>query len=163
MSIGKRLVHMLSIDLVVCMTVISIVVVLLGYQARNTKTMIMSVVAAAEVLGELRTPMSTYYAINGEWPADREALQSYLPGKWTGTIADMSDGALIANGAITVRVRRVSPDANMLTLHPAAPAGDPLGPVKWVAGSQSTTDGWTVAGEDHTTFSENKILNMIKQ
>jgi hypothetical protein len=161
MSIVKKMFYMYSIDLVVCMVVIAMVVVLLGYQAQKTRTVIMGVAATSEIMGSLRVPMSTYYAIHGEWPPDREALKPYLPGRWPGSVATTSDEALIANGAITARVRRVT-GANMLTIHPAVRAGDPLGPVTWVAGRQSMTKGWDVIGEDRTTFSENKILQALK-
>ena len=160
MSIGKRLLYMVSIDLVVSIFVLAIVVSVFAYQAKDIRTKILVMADTVGMIGELRAPSMTYHAINGEWPKDGEALGPYLPGTWAGR-PDRGDEARIENGAITVRMRRI-PDANMITIHPAVPAGEPLGPVIWVAGRHSASKDWTVIGEDHTTFPEHKIIHILK-
>jgi hypothetical protein len=160
MSIGKRLLYMFSIDFLVSIAVIAVVVGLFGYQAQKTRTLILGVAATTGALEDMRIPILTYYAIHGEWPTDREALRSYVAGRWK-RYTTQTDEVLVGNGALTFRALK-GPAANMLTIHPAVPLGDPLGPVIWVAGSHSRTESWAVIGEDHTTLAENKILHALK-
>lgn len=104
------------------------------------------VVAVAETAGLYRAPLSAYYALHGQWPTDMDQVRDLLPdadrhGKNYETGID--------NGTLAVRLKGFN-EGRALTMRPAVPSGDPLGPVHYVVRS-SPSPGWIVAGDDHTT------------
>jgi hypothetical protein len=67
----------------------------------------------------------------------------------------------IIGGAIDISLQRQL-TGKTLTLHPAVPIDEPLGPVKWVAGGKRP-DGWSIMGEDHTTVETGYILKALQR
>lgn len=131
----------------------------------------MAIVSAGpiEAASNLKTDISTYYALYGEWPEDKGALLELFPEK-ENYYEDMEfadkgyrsqRSHTIVRGAIDVSINKLQGN-NIVTLRPAVPAEDPLGPVKWVAGGQVQAEGWTIIGEDHTTVEERYIRKELK-
>jgi hypothetical protein len=119
------------------------------------------VAAAAEALHQLRTPLSAFYAIHGAWPDDIEQLRKMFPAETPHHLFSMTSDITISGGALNAYVRRGVP-GKVLTLRPAVPTRDPLGPVKWVAGKHSSA-GWTVLGRDSTDVDDAFIPRSLKR
>ncbi len=151
-------------DVLGCLMIIVVVVALIASTIDMNMKGATSAAATAEAVCFWRDYIMAYHALHGEWPESMEDLKPFLrePGpeqdefkEDSGTNEEirLSGGALdlVIGGALKGEV---------LTVHPAVPAGDPLGPVKWVAG-RSAPEGWTVIGEYHTTVEEKYILPAV--
>jgi len=154
--------YYIVIELLVSITVIAVcaTVIMSGFE-RMQKMVIVSA-ASAETLMNYRTPFSVYYALQGEWPKDREDLRSMFPKQAETMTSSFAEVIKIENGVIDIRLRKQLP-GQVLSLHPAVPTQDPLGPVKWVVSAKSSTPGWSVSGQDHTTVAEEYIAKVLKQ
>lgn len=162
MKIRPGLGFYFTVDFIVTIVVISVVLSAIVSAINESRKSIEVAAASAEVLGIYRVPLSTYYALNGEWPTSMEELQQMIPEKAKNTTLSLAENVRITQGAITVDMRkRLS--GKTLTIHPAVLAGDPFGPVKWVAGGRSLSPGWTVVGDDGTTVDEKYIGWLLKR
>lgn len=141
--------YFLTVDVAVTIIVLSCVVAALALAVTRGRKLVEVSVAAVEVLGSYRTPLSVQYALQGRWPAGPDDLRDSAPrdGIWTGS--ERLKRLVVDQGGLTVPLRGPLAGERM-TLHPAVPSDDPLGPVCWSAGP-SGARGWTVAGPDHTT------------
>lgn len=151
-----------TVDLSVTIAVIACVVSLFVSTINESRKKVEVASATAEIMGIYRTPMSIYYALHGAWPKDNEELQDMFPEQARKLILSMSENIRIADGAITIDMRRRLVGKS-ITLHPAVPAQDPLGPVKWVAGPKSLSRDWAMAGADHTTVDGDYISRILKR
>ncbi len=151
-----------TVDLSVTIVVIACVVSMILSTINESRKVVETTAATAEVMGIYRAPLSTYYALHGAWPKDNEELQEMFPGPAWKPVFSMAGNVRILDGAITFdMLRRLS--GKSITLHPAVPAQDPLGPVKWVAGPKSLSRDWAMAGVDHTTVDDDHIFRILKQ
>jgi len=149
-------------DFIVTIAVIATVVTLIVSTIKESRKSVEVAAASAEVMGLYRAPLSTYYAVNGEWPMTIEELQEMFPEKVDKMTYTMARNVRIAEGAITVDLRRQL-SGETLTLHAAIPAQDSLGPVKWVAGPKRFEPGWAMIGEDRTTVDDKYIARTLKR
>lgn len=91
-----------------------------------------------------------YHALTGQWPEKDEDLEHLNA---AGLVLDAPDDRFIdrvtvENGACHFAYK-TGLTGKTLTLRPAVPAEDPLGPVIWVAGD-SVKKGWSLSGPDRT-------------
>lgn len=102
-----------------------------------------------------------YHAIHGTWPennvqaADFGWADDYPAGK-NGYIEKL----VIENGAIHQYFNDELP-GKIITLRPAVPAEDDLGPIIWICGDRPAGQ-WQVFGEDRTNISEQYIHRHLK-
>jgi type II secretory pathway pseudopilin PulG len=151
-----------TVDFIVTVTVIAVVVAIIVSAVRESRKSMEVAAASAEVMGVYRMPFSTYYALNGEWPMSSEDLRDLLPARMANITLSMVANVRVTEGAITFDLLRQL-SGKTLTLHPAVPAQDSLGPVKWVAGGKCLSPGWTMAGDDRTTVEDTYIARTLKQ
>ncbi|TRZ50210.1 hypothetical protein D4S03_07115 [bacterium] len=149
-------------DIAVTITVIATVVSMIVSTFNDSRKTIETASATAEVLGIYRVPVSAYYALHGEWPKDIEELAKMFPERSQKPPMSLAENIQLADAAITFAFRGVAANQT-LTIHPAVPAQDPFGPVKWVAGAKSLSDDWTMIGNDRTTVESKYMLRIIKQ
>jgi len=152
-----------TVELIVVTAVIATVLSQLISTVDQSLKRVDVVAASAEVLDGNKTFLSVFYALKGEWPKDNEELQtSFSIPDWSNRHdSRLVDNVKIRNGAVDITFgpqRKLS--GRIITIHPAVPVDDPLGPVKWVVGPRSLTSGWMVVGEDHTTV-DNELIPMI--
>jgi type II secretory pathway pseudopilin PulG len=160
--IFRRISVFIFTDLLVTVLVIAAAAAVLLSAIRHTLNVVRVTASAAEVMGYYRADLSAYYALQGEWPKDREELRALFPHQPAIFNADADKNVRITGGAIDIRLQRQLA-GKILTLHPAVPIDDPLGPVKWVAGSGSGSDGWSIIGDDHTTVQREYIMNILQR
>ncbi|MDA8141695.1 MAG: hypothetical protein M0036_23880 [Desulfobacteraceae bacterium] len=111
---------------------------------------------SAQILSALgSTPkieMAVYHALTGDWPQNIEQVQSQ---PWS-LVRDLSTSSDRALQAITIKektlvVQMTAPfEGHVVTVRPAVPERDPLGPVVWFAGTPLHGDGWHIEGMDQT-------------
>lgn len=114
------------------------------------------VAAVSETISQYRPAVSAYYALHGEWPRDIDAVRDLLPPlpELRRTANRIVAADQITDGAINIQVSLYSDEGkpSILTIRPATPQDDPLGPVRFVVGPWQKLDGWIAAGVDHTTI-----------
>jgi len=130
--------------------------------------------AALGALGSgSRTYISVYHAVNGNWP--RDGHQAILFGNdfddlmnddFSEFAVSVKNGAIrndsgdftisIENGAMHVVMNKYL-KGKIISLRPAVPKDNPLGPVAWFAASPLRPSDWTVAGQDKTTVDYSHI------
>lgn len=162
MSKRPHLEYYFTIDNMVSILVIVCVIAALTMSITRARKLVETSAAAVEIMTTHRTPVSVLFALRGEWPKDLGDLRRSFPvsGNWSAS-PRMKDLRL-EGGAMTVSLR--GPLAGeRLTVHPAVPSDDPLGPVRWVAGAHGHRNDWAVAGEDHTTVKDSFIPALLKQ
>ncbi len=155
----------LSMDVLGSLMIIVIVVALIASTIVLNMKGATSAAATGEAVGIWRNQIAAYYALHGEWPESIDDLKSIMPEPNPELEEVYEDRGInkeirISGGALDLVIGGGALEGEVLTVHPAVPAGDPLGPVKWVAG-RSTPEGWTVIGEDHTTVEEKYILPVV--
>jgi len=152
-----------TVELIVVIVVIATVVSLLLSTATESLKRVDVIAATAEVLGGNKTALSVFYALKGEWPKDQQEIDTILfISKRDGRQqTDLVDNVIIRNGALDVSLRRRL-SGQIITIHPAVPVDNPLGPVKWVVGANSISSGWKAAGEDRTTVESELIPGILK-
>lgn len=103
---------------------------------------------------KMKWDMVLSHALHGDWPKnDQEALkdgwaQEYYSEKYSNLKA-----AAIENGAAHFQLFSGNKNSNkILTIRPAVPASDSLGPVVWICGKPAKPSLWTIAGMDKTTI-----------
>ncbi len=144
------------IDVTTTVFVIIVVVALIGSTFPTNIKSITATAAGSDAVSHWRNYIMAYHALYGEWPESREDLSQFIvQGEeyQSGVTREIrfSGGAmdLILGGRL---------DGEVLTVHPAVPAGDPGGPVRFVTGNSVSPEEWTVTGEDHTTVDTQYII-----
>jgi type IV pilus assembly protein PilA len=147
--------HMIAI-LVLC-TVMAVAIKI--YLPYRQKARLSHVVGGSPFL-EMRAQMMLYRALHGEWPQNNRQLASL---GWWFTFENISEfesediaDATIENGAIHFTLGKTF-KGQIVTLRPAVPANDPLGPVIWICGNREPTSEWIVYGVDRTTVEDRFI------
>jgi len=155
-------------DFLFSITLIFVLMSIAMNEYSEARKMVVVSAGVEEAASNLKTDMSVYYALHGEWPAGYEELAEQFPNRKDGynDLSSLKRGYSkyshnITHGAIDVKIARLEGN-NVVTLHPAVPIEDPLGPVKWVAGSGGHLAGWNIAGEDHTTVDEKYLNRTLK-
>lgn len=152
----------ITVDILITALVIACLAAVLTSSIDHTRKLVEISAAAVEVMSSYRTPVSVQYALHGEWPTGEEELRQWFPSdrKWITSARFEHLG--LDGGAMTVDLR--PPLAGeRLTIHPAVLEGDPLGPVRWLAGPEKGRSNWTKLGNDHTTAIECFIPVLLKR
>lgn len=151
-----------TIDVAISALVIACVIMVLTMSITRARKLVETSAAAVEIMTTHRTPVSVLFALRGEWPNDLDDVRRSFPvsGDWI-TSTRLKDLRL-EGGAMTVSLR--GPLAGgRLTVHPAVPSDDPLGPVRWMAGPHGHRSDWMAAGDDHTTINDSFISVLLKR
>jgi type II secretory pathway pseudopilin PulG len=103
-----------------------------------------------------------YHAFTGEWPeSDGDLQHSNLAGLvLTPTDDTFIDRVSVENGAFHFTYKK-GLAGKTLTLRPAVPAEDPLGPEIFVAGD-TLKKGWSLTGPDRTDVDPSLIGSYLK-
>jgi Tfp pilus assembly major pilin PilA len=103
----------------------------------------------SSALGDLKTEVAVYYAHTGQWPENKEAAHAYSVYKGVDKrIYAYPHQVELENGAIHVKVASLA--YKTISVRPAVPAEDPLGPVVWFAGPPLHNRRHAIAGVDRT-------------
>ncbi len=107
--------------------------------------------------GEHRWDNVYYYAFHGQWPRNNEQAETF---GWSGLHGqdgnDYIKKTVLENGAVHKYFGPKLPN-RIITIHPAVPANDPLGPIIWVCGQKRTPEEWQVFGQDRTNVTPEHI------
>lgn len=117
--------------------------------------------------GEANTLMKqdqVYFSLTGMWPEGKDRLEQVTG--WPCQEIKTEYNSYVTScdldhGAVTVTFAK-DLEGKTLTLRPAVPKEDPLGPVIWVAGQGLQREDWTLAGEDKTTVDPRVINRSFK-
>ncbi len=102
----------------------------------------------------MRFDMMVSHALRGDWPQnDQEAMkdgwaEEYYKGGHNNAFIK---SAAIEDGAIHFQLQSIKGE-RMLTMRPAVPAIDPLGPVVWICGQPTSPALWSLPGVDKTNI-----------
>ncbi len=109
------------------------------------------------IFSSQKTDVMLHLAHNGVFPEDEEQILLSNP-----DLKDQSKGSYgkpiknyIRNGAITFHFESNSQgklNGKKITLRPAIPVDDPMGPVCWVTTKQNTIKGWQIQGVDESNI-----------
>jgi type IV pilus assembly protein PilA len=141
--------HMIAI--LILSTVLALAIKI--YLPYRQKARLTHVIGGSPFL-EMRAQMMLYRALHGEWPRNNQQVLSL---GWWGKFDGFSEykstyieEANIDNGAIHFTLSKDF-EGQIVTVRPAVPASDPLGPVIWICGNREPATGWVVYGDDRTT------------
>ncbi len=107
-------------------------------------------IIAGSPFTEIKLDMMFYHAHHGEWPVDNDQASVFGWSDHYKTDAmDFIKESEIKEGAVNFFL---SDDfkGKILTVRPAVPSGNSIGPVIWVCGKSDERSGWTVVGTDLT-------------
>ena len=103
----------------------------------------------SSALGDLKTEVLVYYAHTGQWPRDINEAHTYgVYNEVDERVFRYAHQVEIENGAIHVKVATLANQT--ISVRPAVPAEDPLGPVAWFAGPPLHDHRHAIAGMDRT-------------
>ena len=137
-----------------------IIAVLMGIAA-HTFTQYLETAKLTQVVGgapfmQMKWDMMLSHALHGDWPInEQEALKDGWAQEYYNERYSNVKAAAIENGAAHFQL--FSEDKNsdsILTIRPAVPATDPLGPVAWICGKPRKPSLWTITGMDKTTVDQ---------
>ena len=105
---------------------------------------------------DMKMQMMLYRAHRGEWPQDNE--QALSLGGWDNFEkgSEYVREAKIEGGAIHFTLDK-DLKGKIVTLRPAVPEDNRLGPVIWICGNKDPSEGWMVYGVDRTTVDNRYI------
>lgn len=93
-----------------------------------------------------------YHSLTGAWPKDKTELDGLLSDlniPWK-VKDEFIEDIQVEDGSIHFTYKK-DLKGKTLTLRPAVPTSDPLGPVIWVAGDKKNREGWSISGKDKST------------
>lgn len=149
-----------SFELLICILIIGILSVIAiniftGY--KHKAILLHSFGKAAQTI---REQSQIYFSLTGAWPENTDRLEQEtglsredITPEYNSYVAAVE----LDHGAVSVTFAK-DLKGQILTLRPAVPKGDPLGPVIWVAGRGTGREDWILAGEDKTTV-DTRIIN----
>jgi type IV pilus assembly protein PilA len=106
---------------------------------------------------EMKLDMMLYRAHHGVWPKDnQQALRFGWSESYDQKYSRYIKRAEIDNGAIHFSLAE-DLSGETVTLRPAVPAADPLGPVIWICGDKQSSSNWKIYGVDRTTVDDRYI------
>jgi len=152
----------LIIDHMISMSIIAILIVIAinSYLPYRNMAKIMQAVSGSPFI-EMRMDMMLYHAHHGEWPKDNKLALSF---GWNDSYNHYSDyikEVKIEDGAINFFLDR-DLEGKIVTLRPAVPINDTLGPIIWVCGERKPSDGWTIQGVDRTNIDDSYINRSLQ-
>jgi len=106
---------------------------------------------------EMKWDMMLYRAHHGVWPKDnQQALRFGWSESYDQGYTRYIKRAEIDTGAINFFLGK-DLEGKTVTLRPAVPAADPLGPVIWICGDKASSFGWKTYGVDRTNVDDTHI------
>lgn len=160
----SRLWRMARMELFICILVLSVLVVLAasiyqGYQ--NKAETLQAVIGGPAQMARLDVHL--YLAHTGTWPSDSLQAKAFLPESDTFYhIEEAEDPSMaIEDGAVHLTFAKPF-EGQRLSIRPAVPEKDPLGPIAWFCMAPLKPAGWSVAGEDKTDLPEDYIQNQLR-
>jgi hypothetical protein len=145
--------------LLVTAVVIASAVALFASTIKHTLKMVVTTASVTEIMNSYRTPLSTTMQCRA---IGRKVWKTGAMFPYETDRSLASFGKNIGSSAGDRYIVTAPVTGNTLTLHPAVPIEEPLGPVKWVAGN-GNPDGWSIVGEDHTTLETGYIQKLLQR
>ena len=138
--------------------VLFIIALLLSIAATSYKQQPLETAKLCHVFGatfmKMKWDMMLLHALHGDWPKnDQVSLRDGWADKYYSEGHDSSyiTAAAIEDGAIHFQLRlKEGEGPKTLTMRPAVPAEDPLGPVVWICGKPASPSLWSLPGVDRT-------------
>ncbi|XQW85305.1 pilin [Thalassotalea piscium] len=139
------------IELMIVVSIIGILsaIALPQYQAYTIKA---HVVEAYNYAGNIRQPITEYYAEHLSFPVNNKAAG--LPSA-TQLISNKITSVTVVNGAFHITLGNKVPEplqGKILTFRPSVVEGSPLSPISWLCGYAKPVKGMKAVGENNTTL-----------
>ncbi len=147
--------RVIELLLVICIIGILIVTAVRSYLPCVDSARLTHTVGGASFF-KARMDIMLYRAHHGEWPKDTEQAISVGIHKNYDEDSNYIDKIDIKDGAIDYHLSDHL-KGKIVTLRPAVPSDDPLGPVIWIYGERESSTGWDVQGVNHTSVDEQYI------
>jgi hypothetical protein len=102
-------------------------------------------------------------AHTGVWPSDNLEAEALFPDLESLYDIDEPDDPVLAieDGALHLTLKKDF-EGNRLSVRPAVPEGNSLGPIVWFCKSPLKPEGWVVAGKDKSDLPEQYIQNQLR-
>jgi type II secretory pathway pseudopilin PulG len=157
----RYMVHYSSVAWLELLICIAIIAILTATGARIYREQIRVAHVARAILGlplaDIKTDMMVYHAHTGQWPDSFADLQKWPVFPHYAYQTDPSIKSVsIENGAIDI-VLNAPFAGRTVTVRPAVPKDDPLGPVAWYAGQPLNGTEPSLAGKDKTNMPQTYI------
>jgi hypothetical protein len=122
------------------------------------------VIAAISSNDQLKMQSVVDYNLTGIWPKDESSFNKTNPAAEIELQKEevyFVRFAHIEQGALQITFNSPFP-GKTLTVRPAVPEDDPMGPVIWIAGNLKKNEGWLPAGTDRTDIPVETINDVLK-
>lgn len=137
------------IEMLVVVAIIAILA-MIAIPPKGYQHIQLQVVETLNLAEPVTAKVATYYALNGSFPENNDALGLPEAHKYVGNYLN---GLTIEKGAIQLSLGQKSPEmlqGKTLTLQPVYVEGSPQVPVSWVCGYDSVPAGMNAAGDNRT-------------
>lgn len=157
----RRLLSVKSLELTISLAIISLLggVAATCYQAAVISAKTVHAVGGSYI--DARRDIVYYRALHGTWPqSNTQTAETGWAHQYPFRENSYIKKTVIENGAIHQYFSDELP-GRIISLRPAVPAADDLGPIIWICGSRPT-DQWQVFGKDRTNIDEKYIHRHLK-
>jgi type II secretory pathway pseudopilin PulG len=146
------------LELLICTTIVAI---LMATAATIYREQILTARVSQAVLGlpmaDIKNDMMVYHAHTGQWPGSFDDIRKWPVFPHYAYQSDLcSKSVTIEDGAIDI-VLNAPFQERTVTVRPAVPNDDPLGPVAWYVGRPLNASDKSLAGQDKTDIPLNYI------
>lgn len=148
-ALYRRLRGFTLIEMLVVVAIIAILAVI-AIPSKGYRHIQMQVVETLDLAEPVTTKISEYYALNGSFPVDNEALGLPKPDQYKGNYLSALN---IEKGAIQLSLGQKSPEmlqGKTLTLQPVYVKDSPQVPASWICGYDPAPSGMNAAGDNRT-------------
>ncbi len=106
-----------------------------------------------------------YRAIHGEWPENNQQASDFgWNDDYNEQYSSNINKAIIEKGAIHLKFgNRTKMQGKIITMRPAVPAENQMGPVQWICGDIDQTKGWITYGSDKTNIQKQFIHRDLRR
>jgi hypothetical protein len=150
----KVLDHLLSVALIMLLMMLAI----LSFEGAK---IIGELTARVSSQNDLRIDVHYTLALTGEWPKDSNALLRTRPMEVPYS-SYSGDELELEGGAIHIRPTKGRLAGETISMHPAVPANNAVGPISWVVGPGGAESEHLVQGDDATTVDSRWIPHGMK-
>ncbi len=146
------------LELLICTAIIaSLTVMGIGIYRERIRVAQVARAIVGLPLTDIKTDMMVYHAHTGQWPHSLADLQKWPIFQHHAYQTDSSiKSVTIEDGAIDIVLNAPFADRTV-TVRPAVPNDDPLGPVAWYAGQPLNGEELSLAGKDKTDIAQTYI------
>lgn len=148
----------LNIMLSVCIMCLLMAIGIRYYQAPRETASILAHFASTD---SAKISLRYHYALTGDWPADTES--TIYPHRDKYTLIGFHESEIeILDGTLQIPIIYGASKGEHISVRPAQPIADPIGPVHWVVGPGDQLDWRTIHGPDLTTVDPGMISKQLR-